>query len=401
MADPQVDLQSGPTSTQTRKRLRIGMALDNINRYGGLTRSAWEICQRIAEHHDVIFLTTEAQLTYTEKFAVKLLRVPKIPYVKKIVFAWKVSRQKKPVKLDLLNVQGTSGLWQDVVTAQSVHKKWFFWSLARTPKFSKAWWLKILNPVHYVTIAIEEFQYRPSSKSHVIAISHNVKNDLVAYFGIHPSRVDVVHHGVNVEEFVPSLRATGRRKMRDELGLSDDRLVIIFAAHEFRRKGLGVLLSALAKMKVHQALLVVVGMGDPTEFTSQIVDLGLEKRVTFFGRQTNIADWYAMSDIFAFPTSYEAFGMVITEAMAAGLPVIVPKDAGAAELVTHDVDGMLLDRWDDQETLTKYLDLLSDPQHRERIGKSARLRAESWTWDDSARKTLEVYEKILARQKNQ
>ncbi len=59
-----------------------------------------------------------------------------------------------------------------------------------------------------------------------------------------------------------------------------------------------------------------------------------------------IRKWYKAADVFLLPTQYDAFGMVITEAMASGLPVIVPKDAGAAELIHNAIDGLLIERWD-------------------------------------------------------
>lgn len=380
---------------QTDKRLKIGMALESIHRYGGLTRSAWELSQHMGRNHDVIFFTTHAELTGTETFQVKILKIPNIPYIKKWIFAWKVSRQKKIHSLDILNVHGTSGLWQDVVTAQSVHKKWFSWSLNQTKAFSFPWVRKLLNPVHYFTIGLELIQYNLGFTKKVIAISNQVKKDLLEQFTLSSDKVEVIHHGVNTSEFDPKLRKGVRDKIRSASGIGPDQKVIVFAAHEFRRKGLSILLEAVAKAQDRTALLLVIGQDDPNPFKAIVHQLDLADRVRFLGRQNNLHEWYAASDVFAFPTSYEAFGMVITEAMAAGLPVIVPHDAGAAELITHNVDGLLLTKWNAVEELVSALNQLDDPEVRTRIGMAARQRVEAWTWADAADKTLELYYAIL------
>lgn len=377
------------------RRLKIGFGLSNIDRYGGLTRSSWELAQYMSQKHDVTFITMSADLSGAERFGVRILDVLPIPYLKHVVFAWKTSRQKNKLGLDILNVHGSSGLWQDIVTAQSVHKKWFFWSLKQTPLFSYPWIRKLLNPVHYVSIAIEMMQYSRWGTKRVIAISHQVKRDLVEHFPIDPDRIVVVHHGVNTTEFDPQHRNTIRERMRRDHQIADTQKVIIFAAHEFRRKGLSILLQAVARADDKNALLLVVGQDNPDPFKPLVAELGLSGRVRFLGRQYKMGDWYAASDVFAFPTSYEAFGMVITEAMAAGLPVVVPRDAGAAELISHNVDGLLLEQWSDIGELAANLNLLDDPDTRERIGLAARRRVESWTWADAAEKTLETYYDIL------
>jgi UDP-glucose:(heptosyl)LPS alpha-1,3-glucosyltransferase len=374
---------------------RLGMALDTLHRYGGLTRSAWELSQALSQWFDVVFLTTEAELTGAEKFKVEIVKTPKNWYLRRLWFAWRVTQSRKRLGLDVLNVQGTNGFWQDIVTAHSVHKKWFFWSLARTRLFSLAWILKLLNPVHYMTVAIETYQYRPSRTKRIIAISHQVKNDIVKLFNFPADRIDVVHHGVNCTDFDLSQQAAARNVIRQKLGLGDDTYIVIFVAHEFKRKGLAVLIEAFARVKNPNRCLIVAGQDDPEPFRKLARDKNVGEIVHFVGRQNNIQEWFGASDVFAFPTSYEAFGMVINEAMASSLPVIVPKDAGAAEMMTHGVDGLLLDRWDDGETLVQYLNDLDNREYREKIGANARKRVEAWTWNDAAKATADVLLKAM------
>ena len=141
----------------------------------------------------------------------------------------------------------------------------------------------------------------------------------------------------------------------------------------------------------------MIGKDDPSEFKTLATALGIAHRVKFVGPQKLLGPWYRAADVFAFPTSYEAFGMVITEALAAGIPVVVPREAGAAELIEHGKGGYLMDRWDDVNQLTGFLRKLEDDALRAAMGKMARLTAESRTWDDAANETLAVYYRVLKR----
>jgi UDP-glucose:(heptosyl)LPS alpha-1,3-glucosyltransferase len=377
------------------KRLKIGISIDAVHRVGGTQRSTWEIAEHLGKEHDVVLLTKSSAATGAESFRCLVFDsfIYKIPYLGNILFALKVSRQKRHLKLDVLNVQGSNGLVQDVVTAQSVHKKWFLWSLKQTPFGSLHWWKKIFNPIHYVVILLETLQYKDHRYKKIIAISHQVKRDLIQYFSIPPSRIAVVHHGVNTTEFDPVRLGDLRLKQRRQLGFLEDDIVILFVAHEFKRKGLKVLIDALPSLGSRFRLLVV-GKDDPTFFKAQAEQLGVSRRVVFSGPQAILAPWYACADLFVFPTSYEAFGMVITEAMAAGLPVIVPEDAGAAELIVDEEGGLLMKKWDDVAELVRLINRLEDDDLRHSMGRAARRSAEGRTWKNAADETLEVFRSL-------
>jgi UDP-glucose:(heptosyl)LPS alpha-1,3-glucosyltransferase len=381
---------------QSKKRLKIGLAIDFVHKTGGTQRSTWEIAERLGKDHDVTILARTSSATGTENFRCLVIDGfwKKIPYVRNVIFAYQVSRVSRRLKFDILNVQGSNGLWQDVVTAHSVHKKWFLWSLDNTPRFSKAWILKLLNPIHYVVLLLETLQYSRFFTKRVIAISEQVKRDLISQFAFPQERIDIVYHGVNISEFTPMRGNPRSRAILDSLGIDPSAKVAIFVAHEFRRKGLSILLEALSKCRSDLHLLVV-GRDSFESFESQAQSLGIASRVHAVGPQSHLHEWYGAADFFVFPTSYEAFGMVITEAMASALPVIVPREAGAAELIQHEQGGLLLDRWNDVEQLASFMTRLCQEDYRIKMSALARKCAESRTWDDAAADTLAVYKKLL------
>jgi glycosyltransferase involved in cell wall biosynthesis len=109
---------------------------------------------------------------------------------------------------------------------------------------------------------------------------------------------------------------------------------------------------------------------------------------------------FAAADAFVFPTVYDPYGLVIGEAMAAGLPVVTSRMAGAAELITHGTDGLLTDLAWDTDAIASHLARLRDnPELRNRLGTAARARIEPFTWDRAADETMSVYREVLAEKR--
>ena len=100
---------------------------------------------------------------------------------------------------------------------------------------------------------------------------------------------------------------------------------------------------------------------------------------------------YRAADIFVYPSPYEPFGMVVTEAMASGLACIVGRQVGAAELMTDGRDGFLMDSGD-APALRRHLETLSgDPANALRVGIAARETIQHHDWDACAEATWRVY----------
>jgi glycosyltransferase involved in cell wall biosynthesis len=105
------------------------------------------------------------------------------------------------------------------------------------------------------------------------------------------------------------------------------------------------------------------------------------ERIVFAGRQQDIENYYAATDVVALPSFQEAFGNVVLESLAAGLPVLVSRQAGAAELLTGNLMQGIVDRLDDREELVgkvvKLLDRCADPS----LAAEARALGEEFSWE--------------------
>jgi glycosyltransferase involved in cell wall biosynthesis len=180
--------------------------------------------------------------------------------------------------------------------------------------------------------------------------------------------------------------------VRSQSGLAGRDFVFLFVGD--LRKGAAVAIEALARMPAGK--LLFVSRTPPGPYAQIARRFGVFDRVVFSPATPHIERFYAACDAFVFPTPYDAFGMVIAEAMASGLPVITSREAGAAEWLNGS-DGILLDDPADPDGLARHmLRIAGDPEACRMLGEAARCVAERHSWDSVARATMQVYETALA-----
>jgi glycosyltransferase involved in cell wall biosynthesis len=185
-----------------------------------------------------------------------------------------------------------------------------------------------------------------------------------------------------------------RVALRRELALPADGLIALFVGD--LRKGGAVALEVLSRVGgIH---LVMVSRSDPAPYVAHASSLAVSERVSFHPSVREIQRYYAAADFFLFPSPYDAFGMVVSEAMASALPVITSRQAGASELIRHGHDGFVVEEAIDVDAFATHLRrLASDRGLRAAVGLAARTTAERHTWDDVARETMRIYERASAR----
>ncbi|HTE64509.1 MAG TPA: lysylphosphatidylglycerol synthase domain-containing protein [Solirubrobacteraceae bacterium] len=168
-------------------------------------------------------------------------------------------------------------------------------------------------------------------------------------------------------------------------------LEIVFVGQAVERKGLSVLLRAFEALREHvPARLTVVGASEP-EVAPLLVD---RAGVTILGRVSDAEKHAALhaADVLAAPSlGGESFGMVLTEAFAAGTPVVASDIAGYRDVVTDGVDGLLLPRGDATALAETLRDLALDPERTATLGAAAGGSAERYAWPKVAAQVAEVY----------
>jgi UDP-glucose:(heptosyl)LPS alpha-1,3-glucosyltransferase len=149
-----------------------------------------------------------------------------------------------------------------------------------------------------------------------------------------------------------------------------------------------------------QGRLLFVSRTPPGAYRRLAEETGQSGRITFLGATDKVEKMYAAADAFLLPTPYDAFAMVVSEAMACGLPVIVSREAGAAELIQHGLNGLLLDDVTSAPELSRCMKSLSlDRRRAVELGCAARKSVEAMSWDSVAQQTMRVYEELLERRK--
>jgi glycosyltransferase involved in cell wall biosynthesis len=208
----------------------------------------------------------------------------------------------------------------------------------------------------------------------------------------------VVSAGLDHSTFDPARCLALRVTARAELGLSDGRFAILLVGNDWRKKGLLALLGALRDLSDLPVDLFVVGRDDPGPFRAFIRENKLEGRVHFLSPRKDIEFYYAAADLYAGPSLEDTFALPALEVMACGLPVIISARAGASELVTHGVDGFVLDDPANAESLAAMIRSLYDnAELRARLGRGASETARKYTWERSSRELATVFEEILRR----
>lgn len=211
------------------------------------------------------------------------------------------------------------------------------------------------------------------------------------------------HYGVSEEKIVPSqmtvdvcqiqtrcseLGIQGRNKIRQELKINQNDMVFIFVGRLVAHKGLNDLLAAFEQVSKHytQAHLLVVG--DGPEANRMLVASQANSAVHPLGRldQDGVIGMLNASDVAVVPSHFEPWGLVVNEAMAAGLPVIASDRVGAVDdLVRHGQNGIVFPARDHHMLVSAMEYLYKNPDKRREFAEAGRALISRWTLADSAK----------------
>jgi len=229
----------------------------------------------------------------------------------------------------------------------------------------------------------------------VIVCSQAMRAEVRGLFGLGDDKVVVLPNGVEMKE--PG--AYENLPTREQWVARDERL-LFHMGRIVPEKGLGVLLEALPKVLAHQNVKTVVAGTGPylDEAKRRVRALGLGDRVYFLGRVSDrTADaLYRSADVAVVPSTYEPFGIVALEAMAAGTPLIVSDTGGLGEIVWHDGNGLKAYPGNAHSLADQILRMLTEPGLAQRLSAQARRDVEQfYTWDGIAERTAELYENVI------
>jgi UDP-glucose:(heptosyl)LPS alpha-1,3-glucosyltransferase len=294
-----------------------------------------------------------------------------------INFAEAVRDLLPPLGLDCtLSLERT--IAQDVYRAgDGVHRVW----LQNRRQFS-AWWKKPfvgLGAFHRTMMALEEQTFDPNNTRHIIVNSEKVRREILQNFAFPEDRIHLIRNGVDVDR----MRSGDRRTARQRFGISASEFVVGFVGSGWERKGLHFLIRALRLVSdVHSVRLLVAGKGTrPFLAPSNAIFCGPIREVELV---------YAATDLIVTLPVYEPCANVVSEAIAAGIPVVTSVQNGASELLEEGITGTIVSNPADAATVSaailKWI--------RSRSGNRYKLDVSDFAITRNVTQTLELLEKV-------
>lgn len=210
----------------------------------------------------------------------------------------------------------------------------------------------------------------------------------------------VIPTGVDTTEFSPA-PAGDIAALRTGLGVAPDERMLLFMGRLGKEKSIDLLVRALPHLHTESVRLVIAGNGPyRPELESLIAQLHVTDKVTFAGYldRARVALAYQAADMFVFASTSETQGLVISEAMAAGLPIVAVADLAIADMVRNGVNGTLV-RPDEGWMASAIDQLLADDDLRRRMAAESARLAEELSIEHQTERLVALYEQVLRRKR--
>jgi glycosyltransferase involved in cell wall biosynthesis len=373
--------------------LRLAIVSHRFQKNDGQGRVNYEVARAALDHG--IRLTLVAEHCAEDLAAHPNIRVVRVnldsaptQLGRNLVFAFRSARWLRAHReeFDLIQANGFV-TWEacDIVAAHFVHSSWI--KSLHYP-FKRSMKPYDLYQLSYTWLNSKWERKAFGSARRVIAVSEVVADDVTS-LGMPADRTEVIYNGVDTMEFCPGPAE------RASFGLPENVPMAVFVGDiRTPRKNLGTLLEALVHTPgLH---LAVAGKTEGSPAPEQARRLGLEGRVHFLGMTKRIPALMRSVDLFCFPSRYEAHPLVVLEAMASGLPVVISSNVGSVKsfgknfLVIQDPDDPL-------EIALILRGLLADPDRRARLSAAVREQALALSWSETVAAYLRTYSELRRR----
>ena len=325
----------------------------------------------------------------TDQLGIPLHKIPKLSKYKHpwFDFSEKVHNEIKKIG-DFDSIIGLTQLCpQDIHRlGGGIYRYWY------ELKYGKFLPLQMLRSRVRNALKFERMMYSPGNYKHLITISNMDRKLLMKYYNVPPEKVHTIYNGFDFEEFNSNGRENDREKLCSELNISPKKTVALFAANNYKRKGLPQAVTALLKTKNPEKFsLIVIGRGRAGIKKKLSRDAEGKLDIIWLDHIKNPAHFYRGADVFLFPTLYDSFANVIGEALACGLPVITTEQAGGAEFIINGANGFVVENANATGEMSKCLNKFTDKELCCEFSKRAPEVVSKYTIDHCA----EEMEKIL------
>jgi glycosyltransferase involved in cell wall biosynthesis len=244
------------------------------------------------------------------------------------------------------------------------------------------------NPNQYI---YEEERRGMHAADCIISVSQHTKNVIVEHYGISPEKVMVVHNGID--------HADHRKALPPALMHmhAQGKKIVLFVGRITIQKGPDYFIQVARRVLQYDpnVLFVVSGAGDMEHQMIRLAaDMGLGDKVIFAGfvRGEELMKLYRAADLYVMPSISEPFGITALEALANGTPILVSKQSGVAEVLTHALKS---DFWDIDDMADKIINVVGSKGLHDTLGECGSHDVEHVTWESAAGKCSAIYRDIL------
>lgn len=369
---------------------RIAVIIPNYGFIGGGEGFAHDLTEKLSDYpqFEIHVLANKWQ---SDNNKIIFHRIPILPFPKWLTvlsFALFIHYHLKRNEYDVIHSHERIFM-ADIFSVHSIpHEIWVY--SVRRKKYPSLFDL--------ATIWLEKKMYKNNRLKSILPVSTLSQALLQKSFDLEGKNVEVLPPGIDLKRF--SAGEPERHFTKAELGISADNICILFAGMNFELKGLKQLIGAVGQIKndeIRSSLRIVVAGKGKTEVFQNLADkLGLGGQLIFAGVRKDMEKMYQSCDFFVLPSGFDTFGMVVTEAMATSLPVIISDQVGAKDLIQHGVNGFICEQ-DDLSAISVCIEQLTNTERRKQMGQKAKQAVSQLAWDELAKKMADIYMETISK----
>lgn len=244
-----------------------------------------------------------------------------------------------------------------------------------------------LNLLHPIYLYLERHCFNNSK--YIIANSNMVKKQIIETYNVNPRKIEVIYNGIELLNFD---YAKSFERLSKEFQIKKGQQILLYVGNGFKRKGVKEFLNIFSQLKTKNLKAFIIGKDKKINYFKNLArQLNIHNQVTFTGQRIDVNDFYAISDIFLFPTHYDPFSNVVLEAMNFENAVFTTNSNGASEILDKN---FIMSNPNDTKVISLIDNLLADKKALNKVKNFNRNKSKLFSINKNLDKTLELINQI-------